>query len=317
MKRFALAGVLALAAAAAAAQTYPTRPIRFLVGFPPGGSNDIVARAVAPKLSEALGQPVVVDNRGGANTAIATEIAARASPDGHTIVMNAPGHATNPALMRLNFDPIRDFEFITLLGQAPNLLVVHPAFPPKSVRELIELSKARPGAVNYGSSGIGSSVHLSAELFQYMTGVKWVHVAYRGGGPGLAALLAGEVSLYFGNFPTVVRHARAGKLRALAVTSLKRSPAEPEIPTVAESGVPGYSVTTWWGVAAPANTPAAALRRLHTALLAALAAPEVREPLERLGAELVGNSPREYAAFVREEIAKWDRVIKASGIKAQ
>ena len=185
--------VLALPAAAQA--PYPVKPIRFIVGFPPGGSNDIVARAIAPKMGEFLGQQVVVDNRGGANTAIATELTANAPADGYTILMNAPGHVTNPSLIKLNFDPIRDFAFITRIGEAPNLLAVHPSFPPRSVKELIAFSKKRPGEVNYGSSGIGTSVHLSAELFQYMAGIKWTHIAYKGGGPGLVALLSGEVSL--------------------------------------------------------------------------------------------------------------------------
>jgi len=308
---------LVLAFPAAAQSPYPIRPIRFIVGFPPGGSNNLVARMISPKLSEYLGQQVVVDNRGGANTAIATEIAANATPDGYTILMNAPGHATNPSLIKkLNYDSIRDFAFITQIGQAQNLLVTHPSFPPKSVQELIAYSKQRPGQVNYGSSGIGTSVHLSAELFQYMAGVKWLHVAYKGGGPGLVALLSGEVSLYFGNLPTVVRHARAGKLRALAVTGLKRAPAAPDIPTVAESGVPGYEVATWWGLSAPAKTPPAILARLHKETVRALNDPGVRERLQGLGAEIVASTPQQYAAYVRDEIAKWAKVIKAAGIRA-
>lgn len=296
---------------------YPSKPIRFVIGFPPGGSNDIVARVLAPKLSENLGQQVVVDNRGGANTAIATELVANAPPDGYTILMNAPGHSTNPALIKLNFDSINDFAFITLLGKAPNLLSVHPSFPPKTVKELIALSKRRPGEVNYGSSGIGTSVHLSAELFQYMTGIKWTHVAYRGGGPGLVALLAGEVSLYFGNLPTMIRQVRAGKLRGVAVSSVKRALAAPQYPTIAESGVPGYEVSTWWGIAAPAKTPPAILDRLHKEIVRALHSPVVSERLRTLGAETVGNSPTQYTAYIRDEIAKWDKVIKAAGIKAQ
>jgi tripartite-type tricarboxylate transporter receptor subunit TctC len=233
---------LVLACSAAAQAPYPSKPIRFIVGFPPGGTNDITARALAPKLSEFLGQQVVVDNRGGANTAIACELFVRTPPDGYTIMLNAPGHATNPALMKPNFDSMKDFSFITLAAESQNLLVVHPSFPPRTVKELIAFSKKRPGDINYGSSGIGTTVHLSAELFQYMTGTKWVHVAYKGGGPGLVALLSGEVSMYFGNVPTVIRQARAGKLRAIATTGKNRTPAAPDIPTVAESGVPGYEV---------------------------------------------------------------------------
>jgi tripartite-type tricarboxylate transporter receptor subunit TctC len=304
-------------AAPAGAQQYPAKPIRFLVGFPPGGTNDIVARIFAPKLSEGLGQQVVVENRGGANTAIASEILARSPADGYTVMMNAPGHATNPALIKLNFDPIRDFSFISLLAQSQNLLVVHPSLPVKTVKELIALSKRRPGEVNYGSSGIGTTVHLSAELFQYMTGVKWVHIAYRGGGPGVVGLLSGEVSLYFGNVPTVIKHARTGKLRAIAVTGPKRSPAAPDIPTVAESGVPGYEVTTWYGLSAPAGTPRPIIDRLYREVVRAAGSPDLRERLQGLGADPGGNTPEEYAAFVKTEIDKWGKVIRAAGIKGE
>jgi tripartite-type tricarboxylate transporter receptor subunit TctC len=307
----------AVASGSGAAQTYPTKPIRFLVGFPPGGTNDIVARVVAPKLAEGLGQQVVVENRGGANTAIASELLARAVPDGYTIMLNAPGHATNPSLIKLNFDSIKDFAFITLIAESQNLLVVHPSLPAKSVKELVALSKKRPGDINYGSSGVGTTVHLSAELFQYMTGIKWLHVPYKGGGPGLVALLSGEVSLYFGNVPTVIRQARAGKLRAIATTGPKRTPVAPDIPTVAESGVPGYEVTTFYGMSAPARTPRAILDRLHSETVRALNSEDVRERLRGLGADPVGNTPEQYTAFIQNEIAKWGKVIKAAGIKAE
>ena len=304
------------AACTAFAQTsYPAKPIRFIVGFPPGGTNDIVARVLAPKLGEYLGQQVVVENRGGANTAIASEMFVRMPPDGYTIMLNAPGHATNPSLLKLNFDSIRDFSFITVAAESQNLLVVHPSFPPRTVKELIALSKRRPGDINYGSSGIGTTVHLSAELFQYMTGTKWVHVAYKGGGPGLIALLSGEVSLYFGNVPTVIRQARDGKLRAIATTGAKRTPVAPDIPTVAEAGVPGYEVSTFYGVSAPAKTPRPIIDRLHAELVRVLNAPDVRERLQGLGADPVGNTPEQYTAFMQNEIAKWGNVIKAAGIK--
>jgi tripartite-type tricarboxylate transporter receptor subunit TctC len=317
-----VARVLALvllvgAAPHALSQTYPAKPIRFIVGFPPGGTNDIVARVLAPKLSEFVGQQVVVENRGGANTAIASEMFVRMPPDGYTIMLNAPGHATNPALLKLNFDSIRDFAFITLAAESQNLLVVHPSFPPRTVKELIALSKKHPGDINYGSSGIGTTVHLSAELFQYMTGTKWVHVAYKGGGPGLIALLSGEVSLYFGNVPSVIRQARDGKLRAVATTGAKRTPAAPDIPTVAESGVPGYEVSTFYGVSAPAKTPRPIIDRLHSELVRALNSPDLRERLQGLGADPVGNTPEQYTAFMQNEIAKWSKVIKAAGIKGE
>lgn len=316
-----IAGVVGIgflvASGGVAAQAYPTKAVRFIVGFPPGGTNDIVARIIAPKLGENLGQQVVVENRGGANTAIATEVAARAAPDGYTILMNAPGHATNPSLIKLNFDPIKDFAFITLLAESQNLLVVHPSLPVKSVKELVALSKKHPGDINYGSSGVGTTVHLSAELFQYMTHIKWVHVPYKGGGPGLVGLLSGEVSLYFGNVPTVIRQARDGKLRAIATTGPKRSSAAPDIPTIAESGVPGYEVTTFYGLSAPAKTPRAIIERLHNAAVRALKSPEVRERLQGLGADPGGNTPEQYTAFMQSEIAKWAKVIKAAGIKAE
>ena len=301
----------------AAGQPYPTRPIRFLVGFPPSGTNDIVARLVAQKVTELIGQQVVVENRGGANTAIATELGARAAPDGYTILLNAPGHATNPALIKLAFDPMRDFAFVTLLAEAPNLLVVHPSRPARNVKELIALSKKQPGRINYGSSGIGTTVHLSAELFQYMTGVKWVHIPYKGGGPAVIELIAGQTQIYFGNMPTVIAYARNGKLRSLAVTSSKRSVAAPEVPTVAESGVPGFDVTAWYGVSVPAKTPRPIVDKLNAEFVRAVKSPDLHDKLVKSGADPAGTTPEDYTAFVQKEIAKWDKVIKAAGIKGE
>jgi len=324
MRQQGYAGILSAVVLLGAAQLavaqapYPTKPIRLIVGFPPGGTNDIVARVLAPKLTEYLGQTLVVENRGGANTAIACEMFVRTPPDGHTLMLNAPGHATNPALMKLNFDSIRDFSFITIAAESQNLLVVHPSLPVNSVKALIALSKKYPpGSINYGSSGTGTTVHLSAELFQHMTGVKWLHIPYKGGGPGVIALVAGEISLYFGNVPTVVQHVRAGKLRALATTGPKRTPVAPEIPTVAESGVPGYEVTTFYGVSAPAKTPRLIIDRLHGEIVRALNTAELRERLQGLGADPVGNTPEQYTAFMQNEIAKWGKVIKAAGIKGE
>ena len=301
----------------AMAQTYPVKPIRFLVGFPPGGTNDILARALAPKLSEYLGQPVVIENRAGASTAIATELAARAAPDGYTILLNAAGHATNPALMKLNFDPVRDFAFITLVAESQNLLVLHPSVPARTVKELIAVSKQRPGEINFGSSGIGTTPHLSAELFQYMTGAKWVHIPYKGSGLGLTALLAGEISLYFANVPAVIRHVQAGKLRPIALSGTKRTAAVPGIPTVAESGLPGFEVTSWFGISAPARTPRPVVDRLHGEIVRALNTPDLRERMQGMGADPVGNTPEQYTAFVQNEIVKWGKVIKAAGIKGE
>ena len=316
----ALAIVAAIAAAPpllAQPAGYPSKTIRFLVGFTPGGTNDIVARALAIKLTESMGQTVVVENRPGANTAIATELCARAVPDGHTILINSQGHATNPALTKLNFDPVGDFAFISLLAEAQQLVVVHPSFPPKSVRELIAFSKQRPGQINYASSGTGTTIHLSAELFQFMTGIKWVHIPYKGGAPAVIDMLAGQTSLMFGSMPTVIQFARNGKLRAIAVTGAKRAPATPDIPTVAESGVPGYEVTAWYGVSAPAKTPPAVVERLNSEMLRALKLPDVREQLKSQGADPVGSTPAQYTAFMQNEISKWAKVIAAAGIKGE
>ena len=316
----ALSVVTALVAAfpAAAQAPYPVKPIRFMVGFPPGGTNDIVARVLSPKLSEFLGQPVVIENRGGANASIAADLVAHAAPDGYTIMIVAPGHATNPALLKLNFDSLKDFAFITLAAESQNLLVVHPSFPPRSVKELIAFSKKQPpGSINYGSSGTGTTVHLSAELFQFMTGVKWLHIPYKGGGPAVVDLLAGQHVIYFGNVPTVITHARNGRLRALATTGPKRTPAAPDIPTVAETGVPGYDVTTAYGVAAPAKTPRPILDRLHAELIKVLNSADIRERLQGLGADPVGNTPEQYTVFMQNEIAKWTKVIRAAGIKGE
>ena len=268
--------------------------------------------------SDLLGQSVVVENRGGANTAIACEVFVRTPPDGHSIMLNAPGHATNPALMKLSFDSIKDFSFITIAAESQNLVVVHPSFPPRTIKELIAISKKYPpGSINYGSSGTGTTVHLSAELFQSMTGVKWLHIPYKGGGPAVIDLLAGQHVIYFGNVPTVILHAKAGRLRALAVTGPKRTPAAPDIPTVAESGVPGYEVTTFYGVSAPAKTPRPIIDRLHAEIVRALNSPDIRERLQGLGADPVGNTPEQYTAFMQNEIAKWGKVIKAAGIKGE
>src|SRR5262245_12717794 len=318
-------GVLLLALSSGASITataqgpagYPSKPIRFVGGFPPGGTNDNVARAIGQDRTESLGQSVVIENRGGANTAIASELFVRMPPDGYAIMLNAPGHATNPALMKLPFDPIKDFAFITLAAESQNLVVVHPSFPPRNVKELIAISKKRPGEINYGSSGVGTTVHLSAELFQYMTGVKWVHIPYKGAGPAVIELLAGHHVLYFGNVPSVIQHARSGKLRPIAVTGSKRSTAVPDIPTVAESGIPGFLVTTWYGVSAPAKTPRPIIDRLHTEIVRALNSPDLKSRLTNDGADPVGNTPEQYTAFVESEIVKWTKVIKSAGIKAE
>jgi len=312
-----LLATLGMGTALAMAQSYPNKPIRFLVGFVAGGTNDIVARALAQKLTETLGQSVVVENRGGANTAIATEAAARAAPDGYTILLNAPGHATNPALMKLAFDPVNDFAFISLVAEAQNIVVMHPSFPPRSVQELIALSKKRPGQINFASSGTGTTVHLSAELFQHMTGTRWVHIPYKGGGPAVIELMAGQTQIMFANMPTAIQYVRDGRLRALAVTGARRAPAAPTLPTVAESGVPGYEVTAWYGVSAPAKTPRAIVDRLHAEIVRAVNSPDLRERLTTQGADPIHLTPEQYTVFIQNEIAKWAKVIKAAGIKGE
>ncbi len=304
--------------ASAHAQTYPVKPIRFVVGFPPGGTNDLVARAIGQKLTEQMGQQFVIENRGGANTAIASEMFARtAAPDGYTIMLNAPGHATNPSMMKLNFDSMRDFAFITIAAESVNLLVAHPSFPPRTVKEMIAFSKARPGQINYGSSGVGTTVHLSGALFEYMTGVKWVHIPYKGAGPALIEMLGGQFSLYFGNMPSVIGYARQGKLRAIAVTGAKRSQAAMDIPTVAESGVPGYEVTTWYGIAAPGKASREIVDRLNSEILRALKSPDMQARFKDYGADPIGNTPEQATAYVQSEITKWAKVIKAAGITSQ
>ncbi len=313
-----LQSLILLASACAQAQTYPVKPVRFVVGFPPGGTNDLVARAIGQKLTEQMGQQFIIENRGGANTAIASEMFAKtAAPDGYTIMLNAPGHATNPAMMKLNFDSIRDFAFITIAAESVNLLVTHPSFPPRTVKEMITFSKARPGQINYGSSGVGTTVHLSGALFEYMTGVKWVHIPYKGAGPALIEMLGGQFSLYFGNMPSVIGYARQGKLRGIAVSGSKRSSAAMDIPTIAESGIPGYEVTTWYGTSAPAKTPREIVDRLNSEILRALKSPDMQARFKDYGADAIGNTPEQATAYVQSEINKWGKVIKAAGLASQ
>ncbi len=307
-----------LAASCAHGQApYPAKPIRFIVGFAPGATNDLVARLLGQKLTEQMGQSVVVENRGGANTAIASAQFVRAAPDGYTLMLNSPGHLTNPSLMKLDFDSVNDFAFITQLAESVNIVIVHPSLPARSVKELIAISKPRPGQINYASSGTGTTVHLSAELFQYMTGVKWVHIPYKGGGLALQELIAGQTSLSFLNLPTALPFARAGKLRALGTTGARRAAAAPELPTVAESGVPGFEVTTMYGISAPAKTPRPIIDRLHAEIIRALNSPDLRGKLIEAGADPVGSTPEEYTAFIKTEIAKWAKVINAAGIKGE
>lgn len=299
------------------AQGFPSKTIRFLVGAPPGGGADFVARALGPKFSESMGQSVVIENRPGANGAVASDVLAHAVPDGYTIKVNTTGDTINPSLMKLSFDFPKDFAFISLVAESQNMLVAHPSFPATGAKALIAFSRKRPGEITYGSQGIGSSGHLSGELFQFMTGVKWVHIPYKGGALALIDLVGGQITLSFGNIPTVIQHVRGGKLRALAVTGAKRTGAAPDIPTVAESGVPGFEVSNWFGVSAPAKTPNEILVRYNAEIARALKMPDVRAGLVKSGAEPSETTIEQYNAFIQSEFTKWSKVIKAAGIKGE
>lgn len=300
------------------AQTYPVRPIRMIVAYPPGGGTDIVGRMMAQKLGENLGQTVVVDNRGGATGNIGTELAARATPDGYTLLMgNVAPNAINVSLFKkLPFDPVKDFAPVSLVAVTPNILVVPPSFPVKTVKDLIALAKSKPGALNFPSAGIGSSSHLAGEMLKSMAGIDMVHVPYKGGGPALIALLSGQVQLMFATLPAAMPHVKSGKLRPVAVTTAHRSLALPELPTIAESGVPGYEAATWYGLLAPAGTPKAIVGRLHAEIVKILAT-DTRQQLVAQGFEPVGNTPAEFAAYIKSEITKWGKVIRDAGIKPE
>ena len=299
------------------AQTYPAKPIRFLVGASPGGGADFIARTLSPKLTEGLGQTVIVDNRAGANGVVASELLARSAPDGYTIKINITGDAINPSLMKLNFDAFKDFAFITLAAESQNLLVAHPSFPATNIRALIALSKKQPGAIAYGSQGMGSSGHLSGELFQLMTGTRWTHVPYKGGAPALVDLIGGQISVSFGNIPTVIQQVRAGKLRAIATTGAKRAQAVPDIPTIAESGLPGYQVSNWFGISARAGTAPEIITRLHGEIARVLKLPEIKTAFNNAGAEPGDMTPAQFATFFQDESTKWAKVVKAAGIKGE
>jgi tripartite-type tricarboxylate transporter receptor subunit TctC len=308
----------ACTASAAAAGAYPTKSIRVIVPQSAGGSTDLAARIVTQRLDDALGQPLVVDNRPGAGSLNGTETVAKAQPDGYTLLAVAASFTINPSLRRtLPFDPIRDFAPITRFVSLPHILIVHPSLPVKSVKELIALAKAKPNALDYASSGVGTSTHLAAELFKHMTGTQMVQVPFKGGAPGVVGLLSGQVQLYFATISTALPHVRSGKLRALAVTSVKRSAVAPEYPTVAEAGVPGYEHASWVGLLAPARTPAAIVTKLNAESVKIVHAADVKAAFLRDGLEPVGDTPQQFAALVKQEVAKWKAVVKAAGITAQ
>ena len=312
-----LFAALVAMATCAAAQTYPTKPIRLVVPFPPAGTTDILAREVGQRLSEVLGQPVVIDNRPGAAGNIGSDLVAKAAPDGYTLLMcTVSSHAINPGLYsKLPYDHIKDFAPIALVARVPNVLEVTPSLPVKTVADLIKLAKEKPGQINFASSGSGTSIHLSGELFKTMAGVDMVHVPYKGSAPALVDLVGGQVQVMFDNLPSSLQQIKAGKLRAVAVTSAQRAPALPDVPTIAESGLPGFEATSWFGVLAPARTPPEIIKRLNAEIDKWLQSPEAKEKLLAQGALPAGGSPEEFAAYIRAETDKWAKVIKASGAK--
>jgi len=316
--RGSIALLLVAFAAVAAAQGYPTRPVRLIIPFPPGGSNDIVGRMIAAQLGERLGQTMVVDNRGGAGGTIGTELAAKAPADGYTVLLISTAYAFNTSIYKkLPYDPVKSFTPVALLGSGPGVLVVNPALPVNSVRDLIAFAKERPGKLNNASAGVGSFQHLASELFRIQAGIEWLHVPYKGGGPAMMDLIAGQADASVGSLIQMLPHIRSGKLKALGTTGVKRSPVLPDVPTVAEAGVPGYEATNWWGLLAPAGIPPAIVERLHQEVVAVQASAETRKRFETEGAEAVQMNPAQFGAFIAAETTKWARVVKEAGITAE
>ena len=312
-----IAGLLLALTHAATAQQYPTKPIRLVVPFPPGGSNDILARAIATPLGERLGKQVIVDNRGGAGAVLGTEIVATAPKDGYTLLINSLTHAINPWLYKLPFDPIKDFAPISMVASGPDVLVVHPELQANSVNELIALAKAKPGQLQYASAGIGTFTHMGGELFKLAAGVNLLHVPFRGGGPALIDVLGGHTKIMFSNLNAAMPHIRSGKLRALGVGGTARSSLLPDVPTIAEAGVPGYEANNWWGVLAPAGTPTAIVERLHREIDVVQSSPDLQKHIAAEGAEVVRMSSAEFGDFLAREMKKWERVVKGGQIKAE
>ena len=322
-RRFALGSIASavvlgaslLGGTSALAQAYPTKPVTIIVPFAAGGTTDILARIIGQALTAELGQSVVVDNRAGAGGNIGGQAAAKAAPDGHTLFMGTVGtHAINASLYKkMPFDPVKDFAPLTRVANVPNLLVANPAQPYKSVKDLIAYAKANPGKVNFGSSGNGSSIHLSGELFKSLAKVDMQHVPYKGSAPAVTDLLGNQIDIMFDNMPSAIQHVRSGKLVPLAVTTAKRSPELPNVPTIAEAGVPGYEATSWFGMFAPAGTPAPVLAKLNAAIVKVLAQPDVKKKINEQGAEVYSETPEQFAAFIQAESVKWGKVVKESG----
>ncbi len=321
MSKFILAlliGWIAAFTGTTYAQTYPSRPIKIVVPYPPGGFNDTLGRTLAAKFTEAWGQPAVVENKPGANTVIGVDFVAKSPPDGYTLLVVAFPFAVTPSLIRnMPYDTVRDFAPIALAAQSPNLLVVNPTLPVKSVGELIAAAKAKPEGLSYASTGNGSSNHISMELFKSLAGVKIVHIPYKGSAPAVTDLLGGQVHLMFDNVPNVLPHVKSGRLLALAQTGSKRSALVADIPTVAEAGVPGYEVIVWFGLVAPAGTPREVVQKLNAEVLRILAMPDVRERFLAQGVEPVGSTPEQFGDHIRVQMAKWAKVVADAGVKAE
>jgi tripartite-type tricarboxylate transporter receptor subunit TctC len=312
------AGVLANAGGGAFAQsTYPVKSIRLIVPFAAGGPTDVIARAVGQKLTESLGQPVVIDNRAGSGGNIGTDIVAKAPPDGYTLVMGIVGtHAINASLYsKMPYDSVKDFAPITLTGAATIIMVAHPSVPAKSIKELIALAKSKPGQLNLASPGSGTPQHLAGELFKTMAGINMVHVPYKGAAPAVIDLLGGQVSVGFVSLPAALSHVKAGKLTALGISNARRSAIAPDVPTIAESGLPGYELENWYGVLAPAGTPREIVNKLNREIVKALQIPEVKERLNSQGFEIRTSTPEQFAAYIKSEIVKWAKIVKDSGAK--
>jgi len=318
LSRLILVATLTLVFAPSAfADDYPNRPVRLIIPFPPGGSNDVVGRLVAQQLSTKLGQQVYVDNRAGAGGTIGTEACATAAPDGYTICVISIAHAVNPALYQLKYDPIKSFTPISIFATGPNVLVVNPTSPIRSVKDLLALAKEKPGELNYASAGVGSFQHLGAELFKLQAHVNLVHVPYKGGGPAMQDVIAGHVKIMFSSLVQTTPFIKSGQLIALGTGGAKRSPVLPDVPTIAEAGVPGYVADNWWGLAAPAGLPKPIIDKLYTATQAALKAPELQAQFEREGAATVEMSTAEFGEYIKTEIEKWGRVVKEGNIHSQ
>jgi tripartite-type tricarboxylate transporter receptor subunit TctC len=313
----ALMALLLALAAPAAADDYPNRPVRLIIPFPPGGSNDVVGRLVANQLSEKLGHKVFVDNRGGAGGVLGTEAAANAAPDGYTLLVVSIAHAVNPALYKLNYDPIKSFAPISIMATGPNVLVVNPQLPVHSVKELLALVKQKPGEIDYASAGVGSFQHLGGELFKLVAGVNLQHVPYKGGGPAMQDVIAGHVKVMFSSLVQTTPFIQSGQLRALGVGGEKRNPVLPEVPTIQEAGVPGYVADNWWGIVAPAGTPQPVIDRLYRDIQAAVKSPELTAAFAREGAAAVTMTTAQFGAYMESEMAKWARVVKEGNIRPQ